>query len=203
MENAAVKFEREDIEGLVGVGSYILDAARRFGIDLDPCVGEDTEHGCIVEILQGGDLLSPLTQKEKDAKLEKHERLACQARIEAAGEIVVMTRKSEEPKAEPQERSAEDTAEQYRKDFSELPLDKKIANLAQLEAIALGETFSFILNSPYLVFDKLMDVMADLGLDKERRERTATRPTEHTGKAKEKKVSESDKKDESPQTERE
>ncbi len=69
--------------------------------------------------------------------------------------------------------------EKYKKDFAELPLEKKLAALAQLEAIALGETFSFIFNSPYMVFDKVMDVMAEFGLKKEHQEKRAARPTEH------------------------
>ena len=38
--------------------------------------------------------------------------------------------------------------EEFRKEFDELPLEKKIAALVELETVALGETFSFMINSP-------------------------------------------------------
>ena len=45
--------------------------------------------------------------------------------------------------------------------------------------MALGETISFILNSPYKVLEKLGDVMADLGRKMESEQKKASRPTEH------------------------
>jgi hypothetical protein len=106
-----------------------------------------------------------------------NERLACQARITKAGEVVIMTQKKKEKAAEGA--PGEDANEKYRKEFSELPFEQKISNLVQLEAIALGETFSYVLNSPFIAFDKIMDVMADFGLKKEAGERSASRPAEH------------------------
>ena len=64
-----------------------------------------------------------------------------------------------------------------------MPLEKKIANLVQLETIALGETVSFIINSPFKIADKVMDVMAEFGFKKEEREKEAARPAEHKTKA--------------------
>ena len=82
----------------------------------------------------------------------------------------------------PETESTEDKNEQYRKEFAELPLEKKIANLVQLETIALGETVSFIFNSPFKVADKIMDVMAEFGFKKEEREKNSARPEEHKAK---------------------
>ena len=85
-----------------------------------------------------------------------------------------------EVKTEPTaEKSAADANEQYRKEFAEMPLEKKIANLVQLETIAIGETVSFIINSPFAIADKLMDVMAEFGFRKEEQQKTAARPEEH------------------------
>ena len=78
-----------------------------------------------------------------------------------------------EPKTETQ-------GEQYRKEFTELPLEQKLAELVKLEAIAMGETFSFILNSPFKVFEKIGDVMADFGMKLETKAKKAQRPSEHT-----------------------
>jgi hypothetical protein len=60
-----------------------------------------------------------------------------------------------------------------------LPLEQKISELMKLEAIALGDTFSFILNSPFKVFEKIGDVMADFGMKLENKARDAQRPEEH------------------------
>ena len=49
-------------------------------------------------------------------------------------------------------------------------------NLKQLH---LGETFSFVLNSPYAIANKVMDVMAGFGVKLEKESKEATRPEEH------------------------
>src|ERR1051325_11251164 len=105
MSDVEIKFEREGLEGLVPVGTYIGDAMRRFGIrDVEHCNARGDEHDCLVEITSGDDLLSPLTSIESEhfgAEGRKSgQRLACQAKIERAGEIVVMTKKKQEKKEE-------------------------------------------------------------------------------------------------------
>lgn len=181
MSDPVVRFEREDAEGIVAVGSYLGDAAKRFGVRFDSecSLVEPIQHHCAVEVNEGGELLSEKTSAEKEilteASLGDPWRLACHAKIEKAGEIVVMTK--EKPKAEKEEEK--DQAEDYRKRFEELPLEKKMAELVRLESIALSETLSFVINSPYKVADKVMDFMAEFGfkLDKEKKE--ASKPEEH------------------------
>ena len=176
MADAQIRFEREDLEGLIPVGSYVGDALRRFGVrEYDRC---NSEHDCIVTITSGADVLSQPTSVEKeqltDDQRKNGDRLACHARIERSGEIVVMTKERKE-----EEKVEENRGEEYRKEFAELPLEQKISELMKLEAIALGDTFSFIVNSPYKVFEKIGDVMADLGLKMETKAREAQRPEEH------------------------
>lgn len=180
MSNVLLKFEREDREGYVAVGTYLIDAAKRFGIDLtDAGEPEEMPNPNSVLIVEGSQLLSPLTLTETEHfsahGRRDNERLASQARIESAGEIVIMT--NEKKTAE--ETVAGDQDEKYKKDFTEMPLEKKIAALVQLEVITLGETFSFIYNSPSLIFSKVMDVMAEFGLKKESDAKDAARPEEH------------------------
>jgi hypothetical protein len=91
-----------------------------------------------------------------------------------------MTKKKVKEDAE-EAKKVSDRNEEYRKEFAELPLEKKIANLVQLESIALGETVSFIFNSPFKIADKVLDVMAEFGFKKEEQEREAARPAEHKG----------------------
>jgi ferredoxin len=183
MAEVEVRFERENREGVVAVGTYVIDAAKRFGIHFDDiCVRESEEHHCSVVISSGINLLSPLTGVEKEY-FEKNgrktnERLACQAKIEKAGEVVIMTKKKAKD-AEAEAKSDADRSEEYKKEFAEMPLEKQIASLVQLESIALSETVSFIINSPFKVADKVMDVMAEFGFKKEEKEREAARPAEH------------------------
>ena len=188
MAEVEVRFERENLEGVAPVGTYLLDLAKRFGVRFDgTCVPESDEHFCSVVVSSGAALLSAETKAET-SHFAAHgrksgERLACQTRIEKPGEVVIMT---EEKKAkEPTVEAATDTDanEQYRKEFSEMPLEKQIANLVQLETIALGETVSFIINSPFKVADKLMDVVAEFGFRKEEQQKNAVRPEEHKKEA--------------------
>lgn len=178
MAEAEIKFEREGLEGVIPVGSYIVDALRRFGVkDYERCTAE---HDCPIEIKKGEDLLSPMTTDEteyfKGSGGKRNRRLACHARIEREGEIVVMTKeqKHEEPKV------TETESDQYRKQFAELPLDQKISELVKLEALALGETVSYIVNSPFAIFEKVGDIMADFGMKLEKNAKEAQKPTEHT-----------------------
>lgn len=181
MEQVEVKFEGTDRSGLIAVGTYLIDAAGRLGVDVEDDCGRLGEcDSCAMKIISGGDLLSAPTSAELkqlgEQRLADGERLSCQAKLEKAGEVVIMiTQKNEENKPE----TEAEAAEEYRKKFEELPLEKKIASLVELEAIALGETFSFIVNSPYLIVGKIMDVMAEFGLKLDEKDREAKKPKEH------------------------
>src|SRR5262245_32252413 len=164
MSDIEIKFERENLDGIVPEGTYLIDAMKRFGVWPEaPCIISENVHFCAVQITGGMEKLSKPTADETEYfKIHgqlKDERLACQVVIERAGEVTVMTKekKQEEKHEEPNQ------SEEYRKAFEEMPLEKKIANLVRLEAIALGETVSFIANSPFMIFDKLGDVMAEFG----------------------------------------
>ncbi|MGI8639407.1 MAG: 2Fe-2S iron-sulfur cluster-binding protein [Pyrinomonadaceae bacterium] len=181
MAEVKLKFEgKENRSGVVAVGSYLFDAARRLGIDVQAeCERRGECDSCAMKITHGKEFLSAPTSAETkqlgEQRLKGGERLSCQVKLEKAGEIVIMiTQKNEENKPE-----AEEKTEEYRKQFEELPLEKKIASLLELEAIALSETFSFILNSPYEIFGKVMDVMAEFGLKLEDDDKKAKRPKEH------------------------
>ena len=183
MEQVEVKFERENRGGLVAIGSYLFDAARRLGIEVEAECGRVGEcDSCAMKITAGSELLSAPTFAElnqlNDKRRKNGERLSCQTKIEKPGEITVMTNKKEETK----EQKSEEKTEEYRKQFEEMPLEKKIASLLELEVIALGETFSFVLNSPFKIFEKAMDVLAEFGLKLETDAKNAKRPNEHNTK---------------------
>lgn len=181
MWEANLTFKREEREGVMPVGSYLTDAAGRLGIRPErKCAPFENIHFCKMSVLEGRDLLSPPTEHETEYLSTEQgpadDRLGCQAKITESGDIVIMTTETKEEKAETE---AETVGKEYTKEFAELPLEKKMAQLVELEAIALGETVSFVINSPYLIFQKAMDVMAEFGLKKEEQGKKAARPAEH------------------------
>lgn len=178
MNEVDIKFERENLSGIVAVGTYLSDAARRFGIELQDEEFEEKVFS-VVKIIKGSAFLSAPTRTENellsDERLKSGERLAEQTKIEKAGEIVVMsTEKKKEEKPTEQE-----TQENYRKEFEALPLQKKISSLLELEAIALSETLSFIFNSPSKLVSMGMDVLAEMGLKMEDDAKKQKRPEDH------------------------
>jgi len=165
-------------EGIVPTGTYLIDAAGRFGVKTILDCKELGYHDCAIEIQEGSELLSEVTDAEVEQFLEDSDkrkmRLACYARIEKPGVIVAMVKQKKETAAD--EKKADDRDEAYRKQFSEEPLEKKIANLVQLEAIAFSETVAFVINSPFKVFEKIGDVLAEFGFQKEEDEKRQARP---------------------------
>lgn len=178
MQEAEIKFEREELHGVSAVGAYLYDAARRMGVDIE-CERTGETDLCAVKITQGSEFLSGTTEAEikclSPERMASGERLACQVKIEKAGVITIMTNE----KKEEEKPDYEAKRESYRKEFEKLPLEKKIASLVELEAIALGDTLSFIMNSPYKLVDKFMDVLAEFGLKMDEAAKKQTRPKEH------------------------
>ncbi len=75
MPDTEVKFKREGLEGVVAVGSYLIDIAKRFGVHFDDlCAPEMNEHFCAVVITSGSELLSGETKAEKDYFLSTKEK---------------------------------------------------------------------------------------------------------------------------------
>ena len=179
MNDADIRFEREKLDAVVPVGTYLIDAARRVGVRLEnECDPAKRLHNCEVSVIQGAANLSAVTKAELEhfasTGRRDNERLACEARIEKPGEIVIMTKeKAQEPKQEEKKDPLQD-------EFANLPLEKKIASLLRMEAVTLGETLSFVVNSPLKVLEKAGDVIAEFGVKLENEARKAARPEEHT-----------------------
>ena len=97
MNEVTIDFESEGLSGVVPVGCYLADAAKRIGVKLDgDChKDEDGNHHCIMKISGGRTLLSKPTKVEMEllsaTSRKNGERLSCQAKIEKAGEISVMS----------------------------------------------------------------------------------------------------------------
>jgi ferredoxin len=174
-----IKFEHDGRSGIIAEGTYLWDAAKRLGVRLPAeCEGRGECDTCAVIITEGATLLSSLTEAERvhlsPERLAAGERLACQVKIERGGELVLRPVPVTE-RAETTEESIKD----FRKEFKEMPLNRKMATLAELEAVTMFQTFSSIANLPFTIGEKVMNFMAGMGRAMTEQERAARRPAEH------------------------
>jgi ferredoxin len=157
----AITFEPSGISGAVATGTYLIDAAKRLGAPLGTgCMrGKGDCATCLLHVSIGADLLSAPGPVEHTAlgaeQLSQGFRLACQAKIEGSGEVIVRVA-ARRPKEAPADRDAE-----LRKEFGQLPRQKKIATLLQLEAITMNEAFNAAIEKPLefggRAFDRLVN----------------------------------------------
>lgn len=177
MNEAEIKCEREGIEGVVPVGTYLIDAMKRLGVaKFDPCDRAKGSHNCLVEVSTGIDLLSSLTATETEHFASNgrrtNERFACETKLERPGEIIIMTQETKTSTAK------EPVKDRFQAEFEALPLDEKISKLFKMEAVTIGETINYVMDSPMEVFSKIGDVMAGFGRKIEEEAKKATRPAE-------------------------
>lgn len=149
--------------GLVAEGTYLWDAAKRLGVSLPAeCGGRGECDTCAVVIEEGAALLSEQTEAERrhlsPERLAAGERLACQARAARAGNIALRP----VPIVERAE-TTEETAKDFREEFRRLPLRKKLATLAGLEAEMAYETIVRVVDIPFELFGKGLDLLAGRG----------------------------------------
>ena len=180
-----VEFVPDGRHGVVAEGTYLWDAAKRLGLRLPAeCEGRGECDTCAVIVREGATLLSGLTGAERTRlspeRLAAGERLACQTKIERAGDLVL-----EPVPVTVRQETAEEVKQDLRAEFREMPLTQKLATLVELEAIAASQTFKAIADVPLSYFEKGMDFVAGLGRARARRERQTRRPAEHVA-AKEK-----------------
>ncbi|MGI9108375.1 MAG: 2Fe-2S iron-sulfur cluster-binding protein [Pyrinomonadaceae bacterium] len=174
-----VEFVPEGRQGVVAEGTYLWDAAKRLGLRLPAeCEGRGECDTCAVVVKEGATLLSSLTNAERERlspeRLAAGERLACQAKIERGGDLVLQS----VPVTERQE-TAEEIKQDFRAEFREMPLQQKLTMLVELEAIVASQTFKAITDVPRSFFEKGVDLIVGFGRARARREREARRPTEH------------------------
>ena len=162
--------------GLVADGTFLLDAARRHGIDLPTeCGGRGECDTCAVVVEAGAALLSDVTEAERARlgaeRLAAGERLACQARAERAGDLSLRP----VPQAARAE-TTEETARDFKEEFKQLPLRKKIATLAGLEAEVAYETLVRAVDLPFEIMGKGLDLLAGRGRRLSQSDRSRRRP---------------------------
>jgi ferredoxin len=174
-----IKFEPDGRSGLIAEGTYLWDAAKRLGVRLPAeCEGRGQCDTCAVIVEQGATLLSSLTEAERERlspeRLAAGERLACQVKVERGGEVTLRPVPTTE-RAETSEEAAKD----LRKEFRELPLKRKLSTLVELEAVTLFQTLNALIEVPFMVGGKVMDLMAGRGRSLSDGERAARKPEEH------------------------
>ena len=174
-----IKFEPDGRSGLIAEGTYLWDAAKRLGVRLPAeCQGRGECDTCAVVVEQGATLLSSLTEAERERlspeRLAAGERLACQAKVEHGGELVLRPVPATE-----REVTSEETAKDLRKDFRDLPLKSKLSTLVELEAVTLFQALNTLIEVPYMIGGKVMDLMASRGRSLSESERAARRPEQH------------------------
>ncbi len=158
--SVTITFEPSGISGVVAEGTYLIDAARRMGVSLGTgcTTGKGECPACLVSVQTGADLLSiPSAAEEKQLGVEQLDqafRLACQVKIEAHGEVVVLV-SSQKPRGA----GPGDTGSDLRKKFGELPLNRKITTLLQLEAITMSEAFDSAIEKPLALGTKAIDAI--------------------------------------------
>ena len=158
-----IKFEPEGRSGIVAEGSYLWDAARRLGVHLPAeCEGRGECDTCAVIVMEGATLLSSLTDAERQRlspeRLAAGERLACQTKVEHSGDLVLQPVPTTE-RAE----TSEEALNEFRKEFREMPLDKKLATLVELEAVTMMQTLNNVFGLPFTMGEKVLNFMAGRG----------------------------------------
>jgi ferredoxin len=174
-----IKFEPEGRYGLVAEGTYLWDAAKRLGVRLPAeCEGRGECDTCAIVVEQGATLLSSLTEAERvhlsPERLAAGERLACQTKVEHGGQVVLRPVPATE-RAE----TSDETAKDLRKEFRELPFQRKLATLVEFEAVTVYQALAALVEVPFTIGGKVMDLMAGRGRALNEGDRKAHRPQEH------------------------
>lgn len=174
-----IKFEPDGRSGLIAEGTYLWDAAKRLGVRLPAeCEGRGECDTCAVVVEEGATLLSSLTEAERERlsmeRLAAGERLACQSKVERGGELILRLVPATE-----REPTSDETTKDLRKEFRELPLKRKLSTLVELEAVTMFQTLSAIVEVPFMIGEKVMDLMAGRGRSLSERARATRRPSEH------------------------
>ena len=177
--NVEWKVGGESRSGIVAEGTYLWQAAKRLGVRLPAeCEGRGQCDTCAVVVEEGATLLSALTSAERERlspeRLMAGERLACQAKVERGGELVLRPVPATE-----REETTEETVKDFRKNFKELPLQQKLRTLAEFEAVTAYQALAALVDLPFNVIEKGLDVLAGRGRKLGQSEREEHRPAEH------------------------
>jgi ferredoxin len=155
-----IKFEPDGPSGLVAEGTSVMDAAKRLGFHIPAeCEGRGECDTCAVKVITGATLLSDLTEGERQQlsveRLAGGERLACQCKAERGGELSLRLVAQTERARTAQEKTAD-----LKKEFAELPFERKMSTLLQLETMAMTQALDTIADRSVafgkMIFDSVL-----------------------------------------------
>ncbi|SRR6266542_5481707 len=150
-----ITFQPSGISGLVAEGSYLSQAASRMGIKISgTCSGTAECESCVISILEGHSVLSTPTEHElrmlgQHGSVKDH-RLACQTIIERSGQLVIEIMPERKQNQEAEMRNA----------FKQLPFDKKLLTLVQLEALAMSEAYDTVVDKALSLGGKVFNFIS-------------------------------------------
>ncbi|MBC7932376.1 MAG: (2Fe-2S)-binding protein [Rubrivivax sp.] len=177
--NVEWKVNGEERNGIVAEGTYLWDAAKRLGVRLPAeCDGRGECDTCAVIVEVGATLLSGLTDAERvrlsPERLAEGERLACQTKVEHGGDLrlrpVPATLRAE---------TTEESTKTLREEFRRMPLKEKLSTLVELEAVTAYQALVRVVDIPFEVFGKGLDLLAGRGRKLSQNEHAHKRPAEH------------------------
>jgi len=162
-----IKWEPSGKSGAVARDCRLLGAASSLGVEIHykrDCPQNGECGLCQVMVLEGGDGLSPITESERqhlgEAQLAAGMRLACQARLQGA-EVTVRVPVLQE--AEQQARKEAEATEEQRsearriaEEFDKLPLDQKLAALAEMGINVAGDLIGALIAVPLKVAEEIL-----------------------------------------------
>ena len=159
-----IRFDPQQIGGLVAAGTTVVAAAERLGIDVElACGGRGECTSCAVRVLENPFSLSEVTDAERRQltaeQLFESIRLGCQARV-SDGECVVQVLEPAAPKTEPEpaaEPAAAGTREQIFEAFSSLPAGEQLSTALELQLKVAGDLLGTIVETPLKVGEQLID----------------------------------------------
>lgn len=168
-----LRYEPDGLSGVIPEGSYLWEATRRLGVRLRAeCGGRGQCDSCAVIVEAGLELLSAPTMVERERltneQLSAGWRLACQTLIERGGELVVREAVAEEKRDRKDE---EEPTERLRREFLQMPFERKLAALLEFEAITVYQALDVLARLPSKAGEKLLDWVAARGRALEERQR--------------------------------
>ena len=163
-----IRFDPQQIDGLVAAGTTVAAAAERLGIDVElECGGRGECTSCAVRVLENPFSLSEVTDAERrqltEAQLSESIRLACQARV-GEGECVVAVLHPAAPANGAQSETSGEppppdagAREQIFEAFSSLPTGEQLSTAIELQLKVAGDLLGTIVETPLKVGEQLID----------------------------------------------
>lgn len=163
-----IRFDPQQIDGLVAAGTTVAAAAERLGIDVElECGGRGECTSCAVRVLENPFSLSEVTDAERrqltEAQLSESIRLGCQARV-GEGECVVAVLHPAAPANGAQSETSGEppppdagAREQIFEAFSSLPTGEQLSTAIELQLKVAGDLLGTIVETPLKVGEQLID----------------------------------------------